>query len=243
MARTQSEAITYSKEVLDAFSVMPPKKDPRATKMKRKKLLIGGIIVVLLICIGIGGNLYWERTKSAENSWRNELYGAKILGASIQYVSKDGVPVHNNGFVTVSEIRYDTTEVLLNTHGFLEVSKSNLTPNQLQRIFLNGNGGLGWKPLDPATVNGLNESKQSEVYKDADRYLNEATGDPNARKTAYIKKLTNFYTGPSTSALGKTNQQVLQDKYGSQYGTLGSDIEKLPYEVTKELLSMYETAK
>ena len=192
--------------------------------VQRKKILIATLLGLMLIGLIAARGLLLENVRKSIR--KNEVDGAVMLGASVHYLPK-------NGSFTVAHINYDTSEVLLNTHGFLTETKSELTSDQLKLIIINGSGGLGYKPLDPKTVNGLTESEQKKVNSEFKTYL--AT-----RKSAYLAKLNNYM---KQSDIQTRLKWVFGDKYPNLSTMRINDKPKdlPPEEVTKAVITLYET--
>ena len=148
-----------------------------------------------------------------------------------------------NGVVVIHGIQYNTGAALLNTHGFLNTETGGgygLTPQELQRLLGNGNPKHdGWKKLPSSQCGGLSEEKQKKVYEDYFNYRDN-NGDMENKKKEYIESLKDYYESPSSSDPGKTNQELLNEKYGDRYGDLSDEsVESLPPEVLMDLLDMY----
>ena len=231
--------------------------------MKRKKSLIIFFVVALLLTgILIVNKRYndYHYQKAVELSkMTNRIGGAAGLGASVTYTDVKGIYTDTKGTSTVAarfllgqmvanrtifannppiinSIHYDTTEAILNINGFLYTEKNTyptLTVEGVCRIMENNLKGTGWKPLDPKLCGGLNADDQESVYYACINYCGTPEGKQN---TDYIAKLNAFYTDLSTGVSGKTNQQVLQEKYGDKYGTLNNDVGKLQPEVLQTLI-------
>jgi len=186
----------------------------------------GRAFIPVDVGIGILSSYIEHRNRfNNASSLRNEANmasGLRDLGATISYSNV-------NGTIVIHGVQLNTAEVLLTTHGFFAYSGSNLSPEQLQTIILNGRDGVGWEPLLPETVNGLDRDGQLAVFAQFDGYRNNYS--TNQPFTDELGRVRDNLRGDNATRFNE-----LRERYGIADGTYTTNY---PPKMIRFLIELY----
>ena len=141
----------------------------------------------------------------------NTAMGLARLGATLNFVDA-------NGTLVITGINMETTEVLLNTYGFLAQSADfrDLPADALHNIVMNKPHDFNWQELPPDLSGGLDEAQQREVFEEFAKYQRRYPN--NEPFTDALNEVRDSLSGADAARFNE-----LRERYGVAVGTYTSN--------------------